>query len=114
MRRGEIFWLDLGAAVGSTPALRRPVLVVSADAYNRSRLSTVVVAVITSSTVVAGRPGNVFLPASATGLPKDSALNVTGLVTVDKSAFEHQDPAAQVPAYLMADVDNGLRLALAL
>lgn len=113
MRRGEIFWVDLGAAVGSTPALRRPVLV-SADTYNRSRLNTVVVAVITSSTAVASRPGNVFLPASATGLPKDSALNVTGLATVNKSELDQQDPAGQVPEYLMADVDEGLRLALAL
>jgi mRNA interferase MazF len=47
IERGGIYWADLGAPVGSRPAKRRPVLVISAATYNRSRLATVLAVVIT-------------------------------------------------------------------
>lgn len=87
IERGSIFWADPGPASGSRPAKRRPVLVVSSDAYNASRLRTVLAAVITSSTALAAMPGNAFLPAASTGLPRDSVVNVTALVTLDKRAI---------------------------
>ena len=89
-------------------------VVVSADSFNRSRLRTVLAAALTSNTGLAAHPGNVFLPARATGLPKDSVLNVTQLVTLDRATFKGQDSVGAIPSYLMADVDAGLRLALAL
>ncbi len=111
-RRGEVFWVDLGEPAGSAPAKRRPVLIVSADAFNRSRLRTVLAAAITSNSALAAYPGNVFLPAIATGLSKDSAVNVTQLVTLNREDLEGQEPAGEVPGYLMIDVDAGLRLVL--
>lgn len=111
-RRGEVFWVDLGEPAGSAPAERRPVLIVSADAFNRSRLRTVLAAAITSTSAMAAHPGNVFLPANARGLSKDSAVNVTQLVTLDREDLEGQEPAGEVPGYLMIDVDAGLRLVL--
>ncbi|HEY0168929.1 MAG TPA: type II toxin-antitoxin system PemK/MazF family toxin [Jatrophihabitans sp.] len=74
IKRGNVYWADLGAPVGSRPAKRRPVLVISADTYNASRLATVLAVVITSNTDLATMPGNVFLPAKATGLPRDSVV----------------------------------------
>lgn len=112
IRRGEIYWADLGAARGSRPAKRRPVLVIQSGPYNESRLATVLVAVLTSNTALATMPGNVFLPAAATGLPRDSVLNVTALVTVDKTDLV--DRAGRVPASLANDIDRGLRRVLAL
>lgn len=112
MRRSEIYWADLGGGSGSRPARRRPVLVVQSEPYNDSRLATVVAAVITSDTRLAVMPGNVFLPALTTGLPKDSVVNVTALVTLNKSDL--WDRAGQVPASMMRDVDQGLRRVLAL
>lgn len=112
MRRSEIYWADLGAGSGSRPAKRRPVLIVQSEPYNDSRLATVLTAVITSNTRLAVMPGNVFLPASTTGLPRDSVVNVTALVTLDKSDLS--DWAGQVPASMMRDVDQGLRRVLAL
>jgi mRNA interferase MazF len=114
IQRGAVFWVELGDPVGSAPAKRRPVVVVSADAFNRSRLRTVLAAAITSNTAVAAHPGNVFLPATATGLPKDSAVNVTQLVTLDRTELDIQESAGEVPDYLMTDVDAGLRLVLGL
>jgi mRNA interferase MazF len=108
--RGSLYWIDLGEPRGSRPARRRPVLVVQADAYNTSRLNTTLVAVVTSNTSLAAMPGNVFLPANASGLAKDSVVNVTALVTVDKDDLE--EAAGTVPDYLMDDVDRGLRQVL--
>jgi mRNA interferase MazF len=110
--RGDICWADLGEPKGSRPAKRRPVLVIQADAYNASKLSTTLVAVITSNTALAAMPGNVFLPAVASGLPKDSVLNVTALVTIDKAHLD--PPVGRLPISLMTEIDRGLRRVLGL
>lgn len=112
IERGRIYWADLGEPEGSAPAKRRPVLVISADSYNTSRLATVVAAAITSNTRLAAMPGNVFLPSSATGLPRDSVVNVTALVTIDKQDLGAL--AGTVPPTLMDDVERGLRRVLEL
>lgn len=112
VRRGAIYWADLGAPRGSKPAKRRPVLVIQSDPYNASRLATTLAAVITSNTRLAAAPGNVFLPATASGLPRDSVVNVAALVTLDKSDLRAQ--AGTLTSSLMADVDRGLRRALGL
>jgi mRNA interferase MazF len=112
IRRGSICWADLGEPRGSRPAKRRPVLVIQSDPYNTSRLSTTLAAVITSNTGLAAMPGNVFLPAAASGLPKDSVVNVTALVTLDKTDLDTE--TGQLPQSLMNDVDRGLRRVLGL
>jgi mRNA interferase MazF len=86
--------------------------VVQANPYNASRLATVLVAVITSNTKLAGAPGNVFLPTSVSGLRKDSVVNVTALITLNKADLS--DQVGILPANLMRDVDKGLRRVLAL
>ena len=107
IERGGIYWADLGAPVGSRPAKRRPVLVISAETYNNSRLATVVAVVMTSNTDVATMPGNVFLPAAVTGLPKDSVVNVTAVVTLNKT--ELSEAAGHAPLALQREIDRGLR-----
>ena len=112
IRRGSICWADLAEPQGSRPAKRRPVLVIQADAFNASRLNTTLAAVITSNTGLAAMPGNVFLPAATSGLPKDSVVNITALVTLNKTDLDtetgHLSPA------LMSNVDRGLRRVLGL
>lgn len=105
--RAELYWADLGVPSGSRPAKRRPILVVQSDPYNASRLATVLTVVITSNTALAAMPGNVFLPATATGLPRDSVVNVTALVTLNKTDLT--DRIGEVPPSLMHEVDRGLR-----
>ncbi|OMQ15904.1 mRNA interferase MazF2 [Modestobacter sp. VKM Ac-2676] len=116
IERGAIHWADLGPAAGSRPATRRPVLIIQADADDASRPSTVLTAVITSNTALAAVPGNVFLPAAATGLSRDSAVDVTALATLDRGDLDDvaDDVAGHVPAALMQDVDRGLRRVLGL
>lgn len=108
--RGDIYWVDLGEPAGSRPGTRRPLLVVQSNQYNASRLATVVVAVVASNTGLAAMPGNVFLPSAATGLPRDSVVKVTALVTLDKADLQKR--VGVVPPAVMSDVDMGLRRVL--
>ena len=111
--RGSIWWADLGSPRGSAPALRRPVLVVSDDRFNASQLRTVTVATLTSNRRLAALPGNVAVPAELSGLPEESVVNVTQIATVDRVALEG-DVVGDLPSWLMAQVDDGLRVALGL
>ena len=106
--RGEVWWVDFGEPVGSAPGYVRPAVVISSDRFNRSRISTVTVAAITSNTRLAYSPGNVALPDGL--LPKPSVVNVSALVTVDRGQLI--DQLASLPALEQQAVDAGLRLAL--
>src|SRR6266699_2393064 len=82
--QGEIWWADLPAPAGSGHGFRRPVVVVQCDAFNRSRIATVVGVPLTSNLKWGLAPGNVRRSARLTGLPKDSVANVSQIVSVDK------------------------------
>jgi mRNA interferase MazF len=110
--RGQLWWADLGLPRGSAPALRRPVLVVSADQYNRSTLRTVTVVVLAGTSRLAALPGNVAVPADLGLLSEDSVVNVTQLATVDRLALE--EPIGDLPDWLLAQVEAGLQRALGL
>ena len=86
--QGDIWWADLGAPAGSGPGFRRPVVVVQGDSFNRSRIGTVVCVPLTSNLRWAEAPGNVFLPARATRLSKDSVANVSQLVPLDRGVLD--------------------------
>ena len=92
--------------------MRHPILIVQADAFNRSKLRTVLGVILTSNVRLVDMPGNVLLPAKSTGLPKDSVANVTQLVTLDEDYLSHR--IGQVAPRLMARVDAGLKRVLSL
>ncbi|WP_277877197.1 MULTISPECIES: type II toxin-antitoxin system PemK/MazF family toxin [Nostocaceae] len=110
MYRGEIWWANLPDPVASEPGYRRPVLIIQDDTFNQSRISTVIVAVITSNIQLAAAPGNVLLPREASGLPRDSVVNVSQLLTIDKSFLVERVGA--LPDFLQEEVDEGLRIIL--
>jgi len=112
VNRGDIWWADLGYPKGSGPGYTRPVLVVQSDPFNNSRIQTVIVAVISSNLRLAEAPGNVSLSAKKSGLPKDSVVNVSQILTLDRG--ELLDQAGQLDSGLLQKVDDGLRLVLAL
>jgi mRNA interferase MazF len=107
-----VWWADLGLPRGSAPALRRPVVIISADSYNRSDLRTVTVAVLTTNMQLAALPGNVSVPAEIDGIGVESVINVTQIATIDRRALEERIGA--LPDWLMAHLDAGLGRALAL
>jgi mRNA interferase MazF len=85
IRQGEVYWLDFGPVTGSTPAERHPCVVVQNDIFNRSAIATSVVCLITSNLRRAGAPGNVLLKKGEASLPKASVVNVSQILTVDKT-----------------------------
>jgi len=85
--QGEIWWADLAEPTGSGPGFRRPVVIIQCDAFNRSRIATVVCVPLTTNLSWADVPGNVFLPTDATRLPKDSVANASQIITLDKSVL---------------------------
>jgi mRNA interferase MazF len=112
LQRGEIWWADLPEPRRAEPGFRRPVLVIQADSFNRSRIQTVIVAVITGNLDLAAAPGNVLLPARSSGLPRDSVVNVSQVLTVNRDYLtEH---AGTLPTRLQGSVDAGLRSVLQL
>lgn len=88
--QGDVCWADLPEPVGSGPGFRRPVLVVQGNAFNRSRIATVLVVPLTSNLRLANAPGNVVLPARASGLPRESVANVSQLIAIDRDLLSER------------------------
>ena len=112
IERGQIWWAALPTPAGSGPGFDRPVLIVQADSFNRSRIQTVVVAAITSNLDRAKSPGNVLVPRRASGLPRPSVVNVSQIMSLDQSLLRRK--VRQLPDNEMRKVDEGLRLVLSL
>lgn len=110
MQRGEIWWATLRPPRGSGPGYRRPVLVVQSDAFNQSRIRTVVVAIISSNLRLGKAPGNVSLTKKQSGLSKRSVVNVSQIVTLDKSYLTER--VRKLPRAQRNEVDRGLRLVM--
>ena len=112
MRRGEIWWSSLPVPRGSEPGFHRPILIVQSDAFNKSRIRTVVAVVLTSNIRQGNAPGNVRLSRSVTGLPKTSVANVSQVITIDKSFLTKK--VKSLPQRELARIDAGLKLVLSL
>jgi mRNA interferase MazF len=83
--QGSIWWADLREPQGSESGFTRPVLVIQSNQFNRSKIKTVVVAILSSNAKLANAPGNVWLETSESGLPQDSVVVVSQLQTLDKT-----------------------------
>src|SRR5665213_1480121 len=109
-QRGEIWWADLPEPRRSEPGYRRPVLVIQADAFNRSHAQMIVVAAITSNLELAHLPGNVPLPRGLSGLPQESVVNVSQVRSINRQLLT--DYVGALPARAQGLVAAGLRLVL--
>ena len=112
IQRGEIWWTTLDEPAASRPGYHRPVLVVQADTFNKSLIPTVIVAVITTNLRLAPAPGNVPLTRRQSGLPKDSVVNVSQVLTVDRAFLAER--VAQLSPRKWLEVDAGLLRVLGL
>lgn len=108
--QGDVWWADLGAPEGSAPGFHRPVVVVQGDAFNRSRIATVVCVPLTSNLRWAEAPGNVLLSARTTRLPKDSVANVSQLVTLDRGTL--QEHIVKLPPRRLEAILSGVDVVL--
>ena len=112
MQRGEIWWAVLPRPKRSEPGYRRPLLIIQSDDFNRSRINTVIAAVITSNMHLAQAQGTVVLSKKSSGLPRKSVVNVSQLITLDKAFLKEK--AGGLPLEIIQDVDTGIRLVLSL
>ena len=110
MRRGEVWWASLPEPKGSEPGYRRPVVIIQAEDFNRSNIKTVICSSITSNLTIADAPGNLRLPARASGLSKPSVVNVSQLITVDKRFLSKK--VKMLEDKIMLRIDDGIRLVL--
>ena len=108
IRQGEVYWIDFGTAAGSAPAERHPCVVVQSDLFNRSRILTTVVCLVTPNLSRAQAPGNVLLERGEGDLRMPSVVNVSQVVTVDKS--ELSERIGRLPAVKIDAIRRGLHL----
>lgn len=108
VRQGEVYWIAFGPVAGSAPAERHPCVVVQSDVFNRSRIATSVVCLITSNVSLSRAPGNVALSKGAANLPKASVVNVSQVLTVNKT--ELVERAGKLPASVIDAIRDGLHL----
>jgi mRNA interferase MazF len=110
--RGEVWWADLPDPVASDPGGTRPVLIVQANPFNRSRIATVLAVVITTNERLSFLPGNVPLPSRETGLRQPSVANVSQIITADRTFLRER--IGRIRPETMLKIESGLRLVLAL
>jgi mRNA interferase MazF len=107
VRQGDLVWVKLPPPRGSEPAGRRPALVIQADAFNRSRINTILIAVITSNLKYEGLPGNVRLHKGEAGIPKASVVNVSQIHSIDRTYI--QEKIGAIGAERFEAVKTGIR-----
>lgn len=83
---------------------------IQADTFTQSRISTIIVVIITSNIQLAEAPGNVLLPRKISGLSRDSVVNVSQSFTIDKTFLVER--IGSLPDYLQEEIDEGLRIVL--
>jgi len=112
VRRGEIWWASLAEPVGSGLGLRHPVLIVQSNDFNDSAIRTTICAVVTSNMRLAEAPGNIRLSRKASGLTRESVVNVSQLITLDKRLLTAR--VGRSSPEILRNVDAGIRLVLSL
>ena len=112
IERGEIWWADLPEPKGSMPGYRRPIVILQSNKFNQSNLATVVGVVVTSNLALAAMPGNVEISPRQSGLPLPSVINVTQIVTANKSDL--LEFVGTLSESKIVQIEQGLRIILAL
>ncbi|NOZ51611.1 MAG: type II toxin-antitoxin system PemK/MazF family toxin [Gammaproteobacteria bacterium] len=112
MKRGEIWWVSLEDPKGSEPGFKRPVVIISSNDFNVSKIKTIIVAIITSNLRLSEAPGNFELTKKTTGLPQNSVVNISQLITIDKSFL--MDKTGKLTNKQIDLLDDGLKLVLSI
>jgi mRNA interferase MazF len=110
MIRGEIWWADFGIPSGSEAGFRRPVLIVQDDAFNESRIRTIVVLPLTTNLRLLDAPGNVLVKSKESNLHKDSVIIVAQFYALDRQKFIER--ISKVKVETMKRIENGMMLVL--
>jgi mRNA interferase MazF len=110
IRQGDIFWVNLGFPKGSEPGYRHPHVVIQNDVFNASRIDTVVVCALTTNLKRAQAPGNVTLNKGEANLAKKSVVNISQVVTVNKSDLKGK--IGSLSSISTKEIIDGIKLLL--
>ncbi|MDR3301645.1 MAG: type II toxin-antitoxin system PemK/MazF family toxin [Spirochaetaceae bacterium] len=110
MMRGEIWWADFGLPDGSEVGYRRPVLIVQDDAFNESRIRTIVVLPLTTNLHMECAPGNVLVTKKEAKLAEDSVIIVAQFYALDKQKLIER--ISKIKKETMEKAENGMMLVL--
>lgn len=110
INQGDIFWIELDEPSGSEPGYLHPHVIIQNNLFNRSRINTVVVCVLTSNLRRANSPGNVLLEAGEADLPEQSVVNVSQILTIDKSQLGEK--IGTLSAERVGQIIDGIRLVI--
>jgi mRNA interferase MazF len=112
VKRGDIWWASMEEPRGSEPGYRRPVVIVSSNDFNKSLIQTVICAVISSNLNLEAAPGNFKIKRSKECIGRDSVVNISQLITLDKSYLTEQ--SGRLSSKQINELNDGLKLALSL
>lgn len=110
MVKGEIWWASLPKPKKSEPGYKRPILIIQSDSFNRSKINTVICAIITSNIALAKAPGNIRLRKSESKLPKESVINISQIITIDKSLLKNY--VSTLNKEIIKKVELGIKIVL--
>ena len=112
MKRGEVYWADLAPRSGSEQQGRRPVIVISHDAFNQTQnWRSIIVVPLSTSVTQAGRgPSAVLLPQGAAGLGKDSVALCHQVTTLDRLKLTQR--IGELNSTELSQVEDGLKAAM--
>lgn len=110
INQGDLYWVELGEPRGSEPGFRHPFVVIQNDAFNKSKISTVVICALTSNVKLAQAPGNVMLKKGEASLPKASVVNVSQVMTINKD--ELGTKIGQLSKKRMEEIIDGFQFLL--
>ncbi|HBK69848.1 MAG TPA: PemK family transcriptional regulator [Firmicutes bacterium] len=109
IKRGEIYMVDFNPARGSEQAGLRPGLVIQNDIGNRFSPTTIIASITTADRTY---PFTVHLKAKEGGLSRDSIVNLSQILTVDKERLKNK--LGSLSAKRMKEVDQALLVSLGL
>ncbi len=112
IKRGEIWWAKLPEPVGSGPGHKKPLVIIQSNEFNSSNINTIIAVAITTNIHLAAAPGNILLSIKKSKLPKKSVVNISQLITIDKSFFTER--IHTLSNKVMEQIDDGIRLVLKL
>jgi mRNA interferase MazF len=110
VRRGDIYWIDWSPSRGSEQRGRRPALVIQNDIGNEFSPTTIIAALTTAD--IKPYPFIVPVTAQESGLPKDDMVNLSAIMTIDKSRLI--DKCGTLDKSKMREVDKALKNSLAI
>lgn len=97
---------------GSEPGFFRPVVILQADTFNRSKIGTVIILPLTTNLILSEAPGNVYLEKTETELPKDSVAVVSQITVIDKKRM--REMVGTLKKERLNEIEEGIKLVLGL